>query len=200
MSFPADKIVHPSPGMMGKGGTSKNSNYHISIHGNNAVVTHNETSTSANGSVSHTFEVRLVEKGQWAMENNGANYTGALKKFSSKRSTRFLFLIPINVQATMDDGLQYKIIKPGKPLSDFVESFWFLNNQSGSSKETIGLPDGIVDLSLFRSAGEPFRIALLRPYAIRAGYHTCQLFEILHWFQITCRRIYFPGSHFRHRQ
>lgn len=68
-SFPADKIVHPSPGMMGKGGTSKNTNYTMSIHGNSALITHNETSTSANGSVSHTYEVRMLEKinGQWKL-------------------------------------------------------------------------------------------------------------------------------------
>ena len=68
-SFPADKIVHPSPGMMGKGGTSKNTNYAMSIHGNSALVTHNETSASANGSVSHTYEVRMLEKinGQWKL-------------------------------------------------------------------------------------------------------------------------------------
>ena len=66
---PVDKIVHPSPGMTGQGGTSKNSNYNMSIHGNTALVTHNETSISANASVSHTFEVRMLEKinGQWKL-------------------------------------------------------------------------------------------------------------------------------------
>jgi AraC-like DNA-binding protein len=61
----------------------------------------------------------------------------------------------------MDKDLYYKFIKPDKPLADFVESFWFLHNQSDSNKETIGLPDGRIDLSLFKSAAEPFRIMLL---------------------------------------
>lgn len=61
----------------------------------------------------------------------------------------------------MDNDFTYKIIKPTKPLSDFVETFWFLNNRSESDKETIGLPDGLVDLSLSKSAKEPFSIALL---------------------------------------
>jgi len=61
----------------------------------------------------------------------------------------------------MDNGLTYKIIKPDKPLSGFVDSFWFLHNQSDSNKETIGLPDGLIDVSLFKSAAEPFRIAQL---------------------------------------
>jgi AraC-like DNA-binding protein len=61
----------------------------------------------------------------------------------------------------MDNELEYKIIKPGKPLSDFVESFWFLHNRSGLAKETTGLPDGLIDILLFKSATEPFRIVQL---------------------------------------
>ncbi|RPD41525.1 helix-turn-helix domain-containing protein [Chitinophaga barathri] len=61
----------------------------------------------------------------------------------------------------MDNDLHYNIIKPGKNLSDFVDSFWFLHNRSGSNKETIGLPDGRIDLSLYKSATDPFRIVLL---------------------------------------
>jgi hypothetical protein len=68
-SVPADKMLHPSPGTMGKGGTSENTDYRMSIHGNTALVTHNETSASANGTFSHTFEVRILEKinGQWKL-------------------------------------------------------------------------------------------------------------------------------------
>lgn len=68
-TYPVDKIIHPAPGMMGQGGTSKNSNYHMSINGPTALVTHNETSTSSSGSVSHTFEVRMLEKinDQWKL-------------------------------------------------------------------------------------------------------------------------------------
>lgn len=61
----------------------------------------------------------------------------------------------------MDNDLHYRFIKPEKPLSEFVDSFWFLHNQSDSSKETIGLPDGRVDLFLFKSSEEPFRIVLI---------------------------------------
>jgi AraC-like DNA-binding protein len=61
----------------------------------------------------------------------------------------------------MVNGLAYKIIKPGKPLSDFVDSFWFLKNQSDSNKETTGLPDGLIDVSLSKSAEKPFCILLL---------------------------------------
>jgi AraC-like DNA-binding protein len=61
----------------------------------------------------------------------------------------------------MDNDLEYKIIRPGKPISDFVESFWFLHNRSASAKETIGLPDGLIDVLLFKSDKEPFRIVQL---------------------------------------
>jgi AraC-like DNA-binding protein len=61
----------------------------------------------------------------------------------------------------MENDLEYKIIKPDKLLSDFVECFWFLHNRSGSNRETIGLPDGLIDISLFKSAAEPFRIVQL---------------------------------------
>jgi hypothetical protein len=66
-SLPAAKILHPAPGTMGKGGTSKNTNYTMSIHGNTALVTHNETSFDVSGRVSHTYEVRMLEKlnGNW---------------------------------------------------------------------------------------------------------------------------------------
>ncbi|ATP58292.1 transcriptional regulator [Pedobacter ginsengisoli] len=61
----------------------------------------------------------------------------------------------------MDNDLHYRFIKPEKPLSEFVDSFWCLHNQSDSGKETIGLPDGRIDLFLFKSSEEPFRIVLI---------------------------------------
>ena len=61
----------------------------------------------------------------------------------------------------MQDGLHYTIIRPDHLLSDFVDSFWCLYNRSGKIKETIGLPDGRVDLFLFWSPADGFRILLL---------------------------------------
>lgn len=61
----------------------------------------------------------------------------------------------------MDNDLHYGVIKPDKSLSEVVDSFWFLHNQSDKSKETIGLPDGRVDLFLFKPSVEPFHIVLL---------------------------------------
>lgn len=61
----------------------------------------------------------------------------------------------------MNNDLQYKIVKPEKPLSDFVDSFWCMQNLSDNGRKTIGLPDGRIDLFLFKSAKEPFQITLI---------------------------------------
>jgi len=55
-------MINPPPGMMGKGGTSVNSNYKISINGNSAWVSHNEESTAPDGTKSYTIELRMLEK------------------------------------------------------------------------------------------------------------------------------------------
>ena len=57
--------------------------------------------------------------------------------------------------------LTTRLIKPDRSLSDFVESFWMLQNQSDSEKEVVVLPDGRVDLFFSKSAKEPFHITLL---------------------------------------
>ncbi len=61
----------------------------------------------------------------------------------------------------MEDGLLYTLIAPSEELACFVDSFWCLRNETGVKKETIGLPDGRVDLFLFKSAIDEFRIILL---------------------------------------
>jgi hypothetical protein len=72
-SVPVEKLAHATKENMGKGGSSKNSNYIMNIHGNNAVVTHHETSTTPSGVVSNTFEVRMLEK-----VNNDWKLTGQI--------------------------------------------------------------------------------------------------------------------------
>lgn len=58
----------------------------------------------------------------------------------------------------MDNDFEYKLAKPDKPLADFVESFWLLQNHS--EKDIVILPDGRIDLFLSQSATEPFHITL----------------------------------------
>jgi len=61
----------------------------------------------------------------------------------------------------MHQDLSYQYIKPNKNLSDFVDSFWCMENKSDEKLETIGLPDGRIDLSLIKTAENPFQIRLL---------------------------------------
>lgn len=61
----------------------------------------------------------------------------------------------------MVNGIYYKQIKPDDDLSDFVESFWVLQNDSDSDKETVGLPDGRIDLFFILSGNESFKVVLL---------------------------------------
>ena len=58
-----EPITNPS------GGFAVNSNYKMSIHGNNAFVSHDEISTTKDGKKSLSYEIRLLEKinGEWKL-------------------------------------------------------------------------------------------------------------------------------------
>lgn len=66
------------------------------------------------------------------------------------------------IQMPMYNNLEYKLIKPDKSLSHFVESFWLLRNQSDTDKEIVVLPDGRVDLTFSQSAIAGFSHYTLR--------------------------------------
>jgi hypothetical protein len=57
-----DMMIHPPANMFGKGGSAVNSNYTFSVHGDNAWVSHDETSTAADGSISYSHEMKILEK------------------------------------------------------------------------------------------------------------------------------------------
>lgn len=57
-------------------------------------------------------------------------------------------------------AINYKIQKPGKDISEFVESFWFLENSSDEEKEIVVIPDGRIDIFFSYSASEPFKAVL----------------------------------------
>lgn len=61
----------------------------------------------------------------------------------------------------MNTDLYFRSVKPDNSLSDFVESFWSLENKSNQNIETIGLPDGRVDLMFSISGAEKFKITLI---------------------------------------
>lgn len=57
-------------------------------------------------------------------------------------------------------SLIYQSQPPDSSLSDFVESFWMLDNPS-ENKEAVLLPDGRIDLIFSESSAEAFHVVLL---------------------------------------
>jgi hypothetical protein len=66
---PIEYIVNPPVDKMGDGGTSSNSNYVFSIHGDQAWVYHDEVSISKDGKKAYSHEIRFLEKekGDWKL-------------------------------------------------------------------------------------------------------------------------------------
>ncbi len=69
MDIPPTAMINTNPNAMGNGGFSVNTNYKMSIHKNNAWVSHNEESTTKDGKKTFSYEIRLLEKinGQWKL-------------------------------------------------------------------------------------------------------------------------------------
>jgi hypothetical protein len=62
IDVPVEVMINPPTDMIGKGGTSINTNYKMNISGNHAWVSHNEESTAPDGTKSYTYEFRILEK------------------------------------------------------------------------------------------------------------------------------------------
>lgn len=67
IDVPPTVMINPPAGNIGKGGSSFNTNYKMSIKNDNAWVSHNETSISKDGIKTYTAEIRMLEKidGHW---------------------------------------------------------------------------------------------------------------------------------------
>lgn len=61
-TFDIPPAAMADPKNVGNGGTSENSNYKMSIHGNFAWVNHDEVSTDKEGKKSYSHEFRILEK------------------------------------------------------------------------------------------------------------------------------------------
>lgn len=61
---------------MGDGGSSVNSNYKMSIHGDQAWVSHEEVSTAKDGEKSYSHEIRMLEKveGEWKLVGQSLHF------------------------------------------------------------------------------------------------------------------------------
>lgn len=60
----------------------------------------------------------------------------------------------------MTDDFTYQLLNPNESLTDFVESFWCLQNNSDKDKEIVVLPDGRLELIFSLSPTQPFHIML----------------------------------------
>ena len=69
IDVPPTAMINTNPNAMGNGGFSVNTNYKMSIHKNNAWVSHDEESTAKDGQKTFSYEIRLLEKikGQWKL-------------------------------------------------------------------------------------------------------------------------------------
>ena len=62
-------MINPPAGMMGKGGRAVMKNIMMSIHGNDAWVSHDEISIASDSTKSYSHEIRILEKidNQWKL-------------------------------------------------------------------------------------------------------------------------------------
>ena len=69
IDVPPEIMINPPANMMGNGGTSKNTNYKMNVSGDNAWVSHDEESTTKEGVITYTYEIRMLEKigGEWKL-------------------------------------------------------------------------------------------------------------------------------------
>ena len=70
-----------------------------------------------------------------------------------------------------ESGIEFKIARPSPTLADFVESFWMLENTSGTAHETVGLPDGRFDIIFSYSSNEAFN-GMLMGLGTEPGQHS----------------------------
>ncbi|MCC6410364.1 MAG: endo-arabinase [Saprospiraceae bacterium] len=69
IDVPPDAIINPKQDDADLGGTSSNSDYKFSIHGDHAWVSHQEESISKDGNKTYSYEIRILEKikGDWKL-------------------------------------------------------------------------------------------------------------------------------------
>jgi len=84
----------------------------------------------------------------------------------------------IKRQAPLDTTITFKMQLPAPELSDFVESFWMLENSAAQQKEIVVLPDGRFDILFSYAAEEPFH-AILRGLDTEPGHHAIPAKQVM---------------------
>jgi hypothetical protein len=76
LDIPPAVMINPPANIMGKGGSSINTNYKMNIAGSNAWVSHDEESTAADGKKTYSYEFRILEKinGEWKLVGQSLHF------------------------------------------------------------------------------------------------------------------------------
>ena len=69
-------IINPTPDIMGDKSVSVNTNYKISVNGSSAWSSHDQETTSTEGTKSYSYEMRMLEKinGQWKIVGESVHH------------------------------------------------------------------------------------------------------------------------------
>jgi AraC-like DNA-binding protein len=78
----------------------------------------------------------------------------------------------------LEPDITFKTQQPAQELSDFVESFWMLENAAAQQKEIVVLPDGRFDILFSYAAEEPFH-AILRGLDTGPGQHVIPAKQVM---------------------
>ncbi|HEY9259786.1 AraC family transcriptional regulator [Chitinophaga sp.] len=78
----------------------------------------------------------------------------------------------------METTITFKMKPPSAGLSDFVESFWMLENEAAQQKEIVVLPDGRFDIIFSYAEEEPFH-AILRGLDTEPGQHAIPAKQVM---------------------
>ena len=76
LDIPPNIIINPTPDIMGDKSVSVNTNYKISINGNSAWSSHDQETTSTDGTKLYSYEMRMLEEinGQWKIVGESVHH------------------------------------------------------------------------------------------------------------------------------
>ena len=76
LDIPPNIIINPTPDIMGDKSVSVNTNYKISVNGNSSWSSHDQETTSTDGTKSYSYEMRILEKinGQWKIVGESVHH------------------------------------------------------------------------------------------------------------------------------
>ena len=76
LDIPPNIIINPTPDIMGDKSVSVNTNYKISVNGNSSWSSHDQETTSTDGTKSYSYEIRILEKinGQWKIVGESVHH------------------------------------------------------------------------------------------------------------------------------